>query len=115
MGQKQLVKTTKRAVYMVSGTDTVGLTASAFYDMGTTEGRNMAANSGITNTSPALSKAIFTGLGAAQTISMGSEVVITGGFNSEYCFERFTIRPTGGCTSATIAAGTGTVIAEFVL
>lgn len=114
MAARQIVKTHKRIVYLVTGeTVTVGITASAFHDMGTTEGRVMAAGSGITASSPAISNIIA---GAPFHIAMDGGTVFAGS-DGQYFFDRCTLRSGGSNPNgqAAISCTGGSVVVEFVL
>ena len=114
MAARQIVKTQKRIAYLVTGeTATVGITASAFCDMGTTEGRTLAAGSGITAGTPAVA---YIMAGAPFHIAMDGGTVFAGA-DGHYAFERCTLRSAGanpGGTAAISCTG-GSVIVEFVL
>ena len=114
MAARQMVKTQKRIVYLVTGeTATVGLTASAFCDMGTTEGRALAAGSGITAASAAVSQIMA---GAPFHIGMDGATLFAG-TDGHYAFERCTLHSAGANPGGTaiIACTGGSVLVEFVL
>lgn len=114
MGVKQIVKTNKRIVFLASGSNAdIGVTASAFCDYGTTDGRIMGDGSGITNGSASISR-IVSG-SSSFTVGMANEVLFTGQAAGEYNFERWTLRPATPDGTLDIIAGTGTVIVEVVL
>jgi hypothetical protein len=114
MGVRQIVKTNKRIVFVASGTNTgIGVTASAFCDYGTTEGRFMGDGSGITNGSASISR-IVSGSNSF-TVGMAGEVLFTGQAPGEYNFERWTLRPVSPNGTLDISGGAGTVIVEVVL
>lgn len=114
MAARQIVKTQKRIAYLVTGeTTTVGITASAFCDMGTTEGRNLAAGSGITAGTPAVSNIVAA---APFHISMGGLTVFAG-TDGAYFFDRCTLHSaeTNPGGTASISCTGGSVLVEFVL
>lgn len=114
MAARQIVKTQKRIVYLVTGeTATVGVTASAFCDMGTTEGRILAAGSGITAASAAVSQIMA---GATFHIGMDGATLFAGA-DGHYAFERCTLHSAGANPGGTaiIACTGGSVLVEFVL
>lgn len=114
MGVRQIVKTNKRIVFLASGSNAdIGVTASAFCDYGTTDGRIMGGGSGITNGSASISR-IVSG-SSSFTVGMANEVLFTGQAAGEYNFERWTLRPSTPDGTLDIIAGTGTVIVEVVL
>lgn len=113
----QIVKTNKRVVYATGSTvSNVGITASAFCDYGTTDGRLLGEGSGITNGTAAISK-IVSG-SSSFSVSMSNQIVFTGSAAGEYNFERYTLKPIGinptGVFGITVTTD-GTVIVEFVL
>jgi hypothetical protein len=113
----QIVTTNKRVVYATGATvNSIGITASAFCDYGTTDGRQLGEGSGITNGTAAISK-IVSG-SPSFTVSMSGQIVFTGGAAGEYNFERYTLKPIGinptGVFGVTVSTA-GTVIIEFVL
>ena len=114
MAARQIVKTQKRIVYLVTGeTTTVGVTASAFCDMGTTEGRTLAAGSGITAGSCAVSQIMA---GAPFHIGMDGATLFAGA-DGHYAFERCTLHSAGANPggTASISCTGGSVLVEFVL
>jgi hypothetical protein len=113
----QIVRTNKRVVYATGATvSDIGITASAFCDYGTTDGRQLGQGSGITNGTAAISK-IVSG-SPSFSVSMSGQIVFTGGAAGEYNFERYTLKPIGinptGVFGVTVSTA-GTVIVEFVL
>jgi hypothetical protein len=113
----QIVRTNKRVVYATGATvSDIGITASAFCDYGTTDGRQLGQGSGITNGTAAISK-IVSG-SPSFSVSMSGQIVFTGGAAGEYNFERYTLKPVGinptGVFGVTVSTA-GTVIVEFVL
>lgn len=114
MGVRQIVKTNKRIVFSAIGDgNTVGVTASAFCDYGTTEGRFLGDGSGITAGTASISR-IVSGSNSFS-VAMGSEALFTGAAAGEYNFERLTLKPVSPNGQMTINAGAGTVIVEVVL
>ena len=114
MGVRQIVRTNKRVVFLAAGDgNTVGVTASAFCDYGTTDGRFLGEGSGITNGTAAISR-IVSGSNAFS-VAMGSETLFTGAAAGEYIFERWTLKPVSPNGNMTINAGAGTVMVEVVL
>ena len=114
MAARQIVKTQKRIVYLVTGeTTTVGVTASAFCDIGTTEGRTLAAGSGITAGSCAVSQIMA---GAPFHIAMDGTTLFAGA-DGHYAFERCTLHSAGANPggTASISCTGGSVLVEFVL
>lgn len=114
MPVRQIVKTNKRIVFLASGTNNdIGVTASAFLDYGTTDGRFMGEGSGITAGSASISKIVS---GSADfTVGMAGETLFAGKGAGEYNFERFTLRPASPDGTLDIVASAGTVIVEVVL
>ena len=113
----QIVTTNKRVVYATGATvSNIGITASAFCNYGTTDGRQLGEGSGITNGTAAISK-IVSG-SPSFSVSMSGQTVFTGGAAGEYNFERYTLKPVGinptGVFGVTVSTA-GTVIVEFVL
>ncbi len=114
MPVRQIVKTNKRIVFLASGTNNdIGVTASAFLDYGTTDGRFMGEGSGIGNGSASIAK-IVSGSNSF-TVGMAGEILFTGQGPGEYNFERFTLRPASPDGTLDIVASAGTVIVEVVL
>lgn len=112
---KQIVKTNKRVAYLVEGnsTFTIGLTASAFYDLTNSEQLSQSLSSGITAGSACLTKVIS---GGACTIEQKGETLFkTSSSGGDYNFERFTLRSmTAGATAAISVTSTVAVV-EFVV
>lgn len=114
MGVRQIVRTNKRIVFLASGPNAdIGVTASAFCDYGTTDGRFLGEGSGITDGSASISR-IVSGSNSF-TVGMAGEVLFTGQAAGEYNFERWTLRPASPDGTLDIVGGTGTVIVEVVL
>jgi hypothetical protein len=115
---KQIVKTNKRIVYVAdapsSTTFTVGLTASAFYNMTNSEQVEQSKVSGITAGSACISKVVTTG---QCTIEQSGEVIFRHpvSASADLNFERFTLRSMTAGATAAITVNNATAVVEFVI
>lgn len=122
MAIKQIVKTQKRAVFLVgpstSGAGSIiGLTASAYWNYsnsdGATAGEIAHRNGSITGGSAALSKVVC---GSDCTVEQKGEILFKVTGNGDFTFERFTIKSsTPGVTAAITTGANGSAVVEFVL
>lgn len=118
MSARQIVKTNKRIVYFVDSdgnntkTHTIGLTASAFYNLGSTEELKQSLVSGVTAGSACLSRVVA---GGACVVDQRGEALFRTSLGGQYDFERFTVRSmTAGATAAVTVTNCSAIV-EFVV
>lgn len=120
MAIRQIVKTQKRAVFLVEPSTSagiIGLTASAYWNYSNSDGAKAGEiahrNGSITGGSAALSKVVC---GSNCTVEQKGDILFKVTGNGDFTFERFTIKSsTPGITAAITTGADGSAVVEFVL